>query len=387
MSIKRRNALIILASNLGCWILGTQKSLAQLLPSVDLPLKPIKPTNPPINIDLPLFQIKGIDFLCVEPSFSSTRLRFSISRAFNIPLNVQVETSSTAFVINPRNTFTIPAGATVFEISLATLGIERGRSIRVGSLRILVSSNRFTQEKIVNIFVKQVRGEWKNGGNLELVGTHIAMMPNGQVLFFGYNSKGKHYDEEGQYQLWSSETRRPNGSSVKLLNWNPFCAGHSFLGDGRLFVAGGYKSGDPLRNSAADKVRTVSISNEGSRPIVRWDESYEKMEDKRWYPTCITLANGNSLIIGGSAPSPFSDWTDTNEDIEFFDVRQNRLIQKRETRQDYPRDEKFRRPSGDRRQIIEDGRRLAGLYSLTHLLPSTPEDNAPNGLLFVLTET
>src|SRR5262249_55530634 len=80
-------------------------------------------------------------------------------------------------------------------------------------------------------------------------------------------------------------------------NFNPFCAGQSFLGDGRLFVAGGYKSGDPFRASAADQVRTVRAD----AAQAFWDSSYVKMNNVRWYPTVVTLANGNALIIGGSA--------------------------------------------------------------------------------------
>jgi hypothetical protein len=209
------------------------------------------------------------------------------------------------------------------------------------------------------------------------------MMPSGLVLLFGYNHRQHFFDEEGGFQLWDPARRAPAGPKQSFHNYNPFCAGQSFLGDGRLFVAGGYKSGDPFRASAADQVRLISVS--GTR--VSWDASFGKMENKRWYPTCVTLATGDSFIIGGAAPFAADNWKDTDEDLEYFDLARNRLLRHDKTKKQLPRDGAFHYPHGDRRQKVADGKRLAGLYPLAHLLPNVPGDDAPQGLLFVLTES
>jgi hypothetical protein len=185
--------------------------------------------------------------------------------------------------------------------------------------------------------------------------------------------------------MWDPDPprRAPAGPKQSFKGYNPFCAGQSLLGDGRLFVAGGYKSGDPFRASAADQVRLISASG----TTVSWDASFGRMENKRWYPTCVTLANCNSFIIGGAAPFAADDWKDTDEDLEYFDLARNRLLRHNRTRKKLPRDGAFHYPRGDRRQRVADGKRLAGLYPLAHLLPNAPGDDAPQGLLFVLTES
>lgn len=226
-------------------------------------------------------------------------------------------------------------------------------------------------------------GRWLPGGELGVTGIHGAMMPSGLVLLFGYTDSDHVMDEETGFQLWDPDKRAPVGTKQVFKNYNAFCAGHSFLGDGRLFVAGGYKSGDPFRSSSADQVWPIAASGTS----VTWQAGFGKMVNKRWYPTCVTLPSGNSFIIGGSAPLFADNWKDIDEDFEFFDLAQNRLIRQDATGKKLPRDGDFPYPHGDNRQKNEHGERLAGLYPLTHVLPNVPGDDAPEGLLFVCTES
>ena len=227
------------------------------------------------------------------------------------------------------------------------------------------------------------KGSWVSGGTLGVLGAHAALMPGGMVLVFGYNHAAHYFDEEAGFQLWNPATRSPVANGQSFSGYNPFCCGQSFLGDGRLFVAGGYKSGDPFRASSADQVRLVSVSGTS----VTWDSSFGKMQNVRWYPTLVTLGNGNGFIIGGSAPFAADNWKDTDEDFELFDLASNHLVRQSESKKKLPEDGPFQYPNGDKRQKVADGKRLAGLYPLTHLLPNVPNDDAPNGLLFVLTES
>ncbi len=228
------------------------------------------------------------------------------------------------------------------------------------------------------------QGRWVSGGDLEVVGIHSAMMPNGKVLSFGYKDGHHFVDTEGRYQLWDPQTRKPFAPSTIIPDWNPFCSGHCFLSDARLFVAGGFKFGDPFRASSADKVSTARANADGT---VTWRRDYGKMEDLRWYPTVVTLANGDCLIIGGSAPFAADNWKDTNADYEYFNVDSNYLVRHNESQREFPEDGSFPYSASDHRQKVADGKRLVGLYPLVHLLPNGPGDDAPNGLLFVLNES
>ena len=87
----------------------------------------------------------------------------------------------------------------------------------------------------------------------------------------------------------------------------------------------------------ANSVRGVAQKLGANSPVIRvrvlagiaslaWRKGFGKMEDIRWYTTVVTLANGDGFTIGGSAPFWDDNWKDTNEDYEFFDASQNRLI-------------------------------------------------------------
>src|SRR5262245_3776381 len=59
-------------------------------------------------------------------------------------------------------------------------------------------------------------GEWKSGGDLEVVGIHAALMPNGKVLTFGYQDAHHFVDEVGRFQQWDPGTRGAAGASLLL---------------------------------------------------------------------------------------------------------------------------------------------------------------------------
>lgn len=226
-------------------------------------------------------------------------------------------------------------------------------------------------------------GTWSSGGVMDMVGIHAGLMKNGKIMTLGYESATHFVDEIGRFQLWDPQTRQPIGMSDVLHGWNPFCAGHCFLGDGRFFVAGGFKFGDPARSSSADQIGVASISGED----VSWDRSFRKMEDLRWYPTLVTTGAGDCYVIGGSGPFAADNWKDLNEDVEYFSLANNYLVRHNETQRQYPNDGNFPYPPGDQRQRVADGKRMAGLYPFAHLLPTPENYGSQDGLLFVVTES
>ena len=78
---------------------------------------------------------------------------------------------------------------------------------------------------------------------------------------------------------------RADGTTVNL-----FCAGHAYLPDGRLLVAGGHiTDGDGIDHACTYDYRTNTWT-----PL-------PPMNGGRWYPTATTLADGRVLVISGSA--------------------------------------------------------------------------------------
>ena len=139
-------------------------------------------------------------------------------------------------------------------------------------------------------------GEWGPLMNWPLVGVHVALMPNGEVLAYDSvgDSRTEAYPNEQQVRtralLWD-----PQDSSISRTDAetgiNIFCSGLAHLVDGSLFVAGGNKD-VTLAGSAATNV----FDSESDTWLRTDDMAYE-----RWYPSTTPLANGEILITGGSA--------------------------------------------------------------------------------------
>lgn len=120
-------------------------------------------------------------------------------------------------------------------------------------------------------------GEWSDVFAWPMVAVHLHLMPNGKVLSWG---------KYGTPSVWDpSSGDFTSVPSPALL----FCAGHSFLPDGRLLVTGGHISNDHgLPAATVFHYQTNSWSTEAP---MSWG---------RWYPTSTTLPNGEVLQLAGS---------------------------------------------------------------------------------------
>jgi hypothetical protein len=122
-------------------------------------------------------------------------------------------------------------------------------------------------------------GQWSAPFPWANIAVHLSLLPTGKVLSFGLS---------GTPQVWDPANRTfTSVPSPSLL----FCAGHSFLADGRLLVAGG--NNNPT--AAANGLPNINIFNPGSQS---WTTSVP-MRRGRWYPTTTTLANGDVVILAG----------------------------------------------------------------------------------------
>lgn len=139
-------------------------------------------------------------------------------------------------------------------------------------------------------------GRWDPVFPLPNVAIHAHLLPDGRVLFWGRRDDpaGSMNEHSGTPHVWDPATgtstptpqpTRADGSTVNL-----FCAGHAYLPDGRLLVAGGHiADGDGIDYAATYDHRTNTWT-----PL-------PAMNGRRWYPTATTLADGRVLVISGSA--------------------------------------------------------------------------------------
>jgi len=120
-------------------------------------------------------------------------------------------------------------------------------------------------------------GQWSAVFPAPIVQLHVHLLPDGTVLSWGLI---------GDPQVWDPTTGTFTAvPSPSLL----FCAGHNFLADGRLLVAGGQIRGDsglPNTNLFDAATRSWQVA-----PL---------MARGRWYPTNTTLPDGEMLTVAGT---------------------------------------------------------------------------------------
>jgi len=123
-------------------------------------------------------------------------------------------------------------------------------------------------------------GEWSPVFSAPIVQLHLHLLPNGSVLSWGH---------AGDPQIWDPATGTFTAvPSPSLL----FCAGHDFLSDGRLLVAGGH-IGDGLGLPNTNLFDPATGSWQVGPPMAKG----------RWYPTNTMLANGEVLTLAGTDQS------------------------------------------------------------------------------------
>ena len=133
---------------------------------------------------------------------------------------------------------------------------------------------------------QSVVGAWStaNPNPFPFFPVHSHILPTGKVMIW----PGDEGISGNDPRSWD-----PASQSVSILakpGYDLFCAGHSFLADGRLFVAGGHiQNGVGLANASIYDPRTVYA----------WTHLPD-MNFGRWYPTVTVLANGDILVVSGS---------------------------------------------------------------------------------------
>jgi hypothetical protein len=163
------------------------------------------------------------------------------------------------------------------------------------------------------------QGEWRlAGAELDIAAVHAALLRSGRVLFFSYNAPQEDNTDVGKWQIWDP-TSGPIPIVARDIGRNLFCAGHCFLGDGRLLVTGGQSNNiPPFVGWGAD--HDVHIFD----PVPESWTRLSSMPAARYYPTCVTLPGGSGLIASGAASRYIPTFRNVpNDEYEIFDWRLN----------------------------------------------------------------
>ncbi|HTM57306.1 MAG TPA: galactose oxidase-like domain-containing protein [Candidatus Udaeobacter sp.] len=150
------------------------------------------------------------------------------------------------------------------------------------------------------------KGAWAGPYALPDVAIHFSLLPSGKTLMWAD-------DDDPQYPV--DGTRRAGKTRVFVVTvpsdsfpglveeidntqTNLFCAGQTLLADGRLIAVGGHMGMDGF-GSAETNVFSFS-----GGPYT-WTHG-QNMANGRWYPTAVTLPDGNVVVVAGTSDEYFT---------------------------------------------------------------------------------
>ena len=164
----------------------------------------------------------------------------------------------------------------------------------------------------------------------EILVVHAALVPHGeegQVLFMGGSEhnpgQANDFDSTRLYNVVSNELMTLVSPEADL-----FCCEHAFLADGRLLVGGGTESWiHRTHNHFAHQQAHLHWSGSRACAIYNFDGSWsssapllpepghETRGGGRWYPTLLTLGDGDILAVGGhpTVNDPDSEESDSDK--------------------------------------------------------------------------
>jgi hypothetical protein len=126
-------------------------------------------------------------------------------------------------------------------------------------------------------------GRWDAPEFNPVIGLHVSQLLNGKYLLWGHTGEPQLWDAAGGFtQVTDATCTNPQVCEL-------FCAGHAFLPDGSLLVAGGHNEalGDDNGLTQASIFDGFGWRATGS------------MRYPRWYPTLVTMFDGRVIAMSG----------------------------------------------------------------------------------------
>jgi len=191
------------------------------------------------------------------------------------------------------------------KIAAATVGIFFFGTL--GGQRLLNTNSKVS---LINEVSAQSAGSWASGKNTSTVAIHASILPNGKIFYLagsGYHSS----HQGGPYEARVLDPNTDTESNISLSE-DLFCAGQAPLPNGNILLAGGTLRYDIATDNCNGKWH-------GLKSVYEFDWSTSSltkvtsMKHGRWYPTCITLADGNVMVTAG-----YDDYGDHNRLVEIY---------------------------------------------------------------------
>lgn len=198
------------------------------------------------------------------------------------------------------------------------VGLEPGSDDLVCRAEELSWDAVFVVESVEEPTSQLIAGGWTvSPKHLGVTGVHAIVLPTGNVLFFSYASSARENNlDSGVSELWNPDTGPVLGSRREISR-NLFCAGHCWLGNGRLLVAGGQSNNFPVWGSPPPGVWGADHDLHTYNPQTNSWTRHADMPAGRYYPTCATLATGDAFIASGAAVRGLGG-NFPNDDYEIF---------------------------------------------------------------------
>ncbi|MEW6605435.1 MAG: galactose oxidase-like domain-containing protein [Thermoproteota archaeon] len=191
---------------------------------------------------------------------------------------------------------------------LKLMGASVGALILGGVAGFSFPNNKKTAIKEVEA---QSAGSWVSGDDTSTVAIHAAVIPSGKIFYFagsGYHS----LHQTGPFEARVLDPATGSESNVSMSE-DLFCAGHAQLPNGNVLIAGG-----TLRYDIA--IDNCNGRWHGLNSAYEFDWSSEtltkvaSMRHGRWYPTCVTMPDGNVMVTAG-----YDEYGDHDRLVEIYD--------------------------------------------------------------------
>ncbi|MCI0400701.1 MAG: DUF1929 domain-containing protein, partial [Gammaproteobacteria bacterium] len=174
-----------------------------------------------------------------------------------------------------------------YTLAYNTVTVANGAHVITAVARDLV--NNVVTSQPVSITVSNVgatdpatTGLWEGPYTWPFVAVHLTLLPTGEVL--GWDD---HTESQGMY-LWQPSTGL--FTTFPQSRSNLFCSGHTALSNGKVLIAGG--TGTTFNIGTPD----VSIYD----PETKNFTAVAPMGYARYYPTLISLPDGNAVVFSGT---------------------------------------------------------------------------------------
>lgn len=142
-----------------------------------------------------------------------------------------------------------------------------------------------------------IEGQWGPLETLDEVPVHISLLPDGRLLYWGRDKDGSSmkWDRSGSSQTYTWDPVTKAKMTIANSTTNLFCSGHSLMANGQLLVAGGHNRNETTPDIEAIGEVDVNVFDYRRN---QWRLAGQ-MEKGRWYPSTVTMSNGETAIFSG----------------------------------------------------------------------------------------